>query len=365
VEEIRARGGAVSFRDFMELALYHSDNGYYSSKEPSYGRAGDYLTAPSASPWYAEVLAAFVADIAGRVGAVTIVDLGSGDGSFVAHLSSARASEGKRWIRELVSIERSESMRRHQLERFRATVPSIRVLAPGADFESSGPLLFHASELYDAMPVHRVVGRGSEIRELWVELFEGELRWSERPASHAVVDYFAGHDVTLKDGQIAEANLAAEATHRAALGRASSEGLALTLDYGYDAARLYDPRGRAGGSLATYRGHRVGRDPLRAPGVDDLTAHVNWNDLRRGAQQAGWSEIGFWPLAEFLVRAGIGRVVDDGGIGMSADLDARTVTERQEVKRLLDPDGMGSDLKVLVQGRGEIVEVASDSLDLP
>ena len=71
-----------------------------------------------------------------------------------------------------------------------------------------------------------------------------------------------------------------------------------------------------------------------------------------------------WPLAEFLVRAGISDELEERGLGMEADLDAATITARQEVKRLLDPEGMGSDLKMLVQAKGEMIEVASGALAL-
>jgi SAM-dependent MidA family methyltransferase len=179
-----------------------------------------------------------------------------------------------------------------------------------------------------------------------------------------VVAYFARHDVTLEDGQVGEADLGAEALHRRVLHRARGAGLCLVLDYGYDARRLYDPRGRRGGSLATFSRHRVGRDPLLTPGEVDLTAHVNWDDLRRAAAAAGWTELGLWPLAEFLVRSGIGEELEAVGLGMEAELDAATVSARQEVKRLLDPDGMGSDLKMLVQARGELADIAARALAL-
>ncbi len=93
----------------------------------------------------------------------------------------------------------------------------------------------------------------------------------------------------------------------------------------------------------------------------DLTAHVNWDDLRRAAR-GPWREIGLWSLAEFLVRAGIGHELEDRGLGMEAEIDADTYSQRQEIKRLLDPEGMGADLKVMVQARGEAVEIATEVL---
>jgi len=185
--------------------------------------------------------------------------------------------------------------------------------------------------------------------------------WRRRPAGPELVRYFVEHDVGLADGQIAEVNPAAESSHRAVL-ESAGEGLVAVLDYGYEASRLYDPRGRRHGSLVSYRRHRVGRDLLDAPGEQDLTAHVNWDDLRRAATTCGWDEIGLMSLAEFLVRAGIGERLDEARFGPDADLDADTVAARQEVKRLLDPEGMGSDLKVLIQGRGRLGEIAAEML---
>ena len=116
--------------------------------------------------------------------------------------------------------------------------------------------------------------------------------------------------------------------------------------------------------MSTFHNHELGRDPLTLPGEVDLTAHVNWDDLRGAADQVTWREIGLWQLAEFLVRAGIADVLEEHGLGMEADLDAATITARQEVKRLLDPEGMGSDLKMLVQANGDMVDIASKALSL-
>ena len=116
--------------------------------------------------------------------------------------------------------------------------------------------------------------------------------------------------------------------------------------------------------MSTFHRHELGRDPLISPGEVDLTAHVNWDDLRDAAARAAWREIGLWPLAEFLVRAGIAEGLEERGLGMEADLDAATIIARQEVKRLLDPEGMGSDLKMLVQAKGDFIEVASRALSL-
>ena len=366
--EIAARGGAVPFDEYMELALYHPAQGYYASDTVRYGRAGDFLTAPTASGWYARVVARLLRKIAAERGRLRLADAASGDGSFLEKLLESFGVDAGEVIAEVISVERSPAMRSLQSERLAQAPVAVRMIRGVEQLgRFPGPTVIHASEFYDAQPVTRVVGRRGGLREQWVIAPEGRLEWQEKPARTEVVAYFERHGVVLEEGQIAEANLGAATVHRRLLAAVGEQGLALVLDYGYETRRLYDARGRRGGSLATFHRHRVGRDPLENPGEVDLTAHVNWDDLRHAADAEGWVEVGLWPLAEFLVRAGIEQELADRGLGMEAELDADTVTARQEVKRLLDPEGMGSDLKVLVQAKGEMVETARSvlSFELP
>ncbi len=363
VDEIEARGGSVPFDEFMELALYDPGHGYYSGATPRYGRGGDYLTAPTASEWYTRVLARVLSATARGVGPLRLVDVASGDGSLITGVLESLGACANEVLADIVSVERSEAMRSRQIECLGTVPVSIRWVSAISELEPKPePRMLHASELYDAQPVARVVGRGSGLRELWVGVDGESLSWAEHPPREEVAAYFKRHGVALEDGQIAEANLTAEAMHRRLLDTAGEHGMCLVLDYGYEARRLYDPRGRGGGSLTTFHRHRLGRDPLESPGEIDLTAHVNWDDLRLAADSGGWTEIGLWPLAEFLVRAGLSDELEERGLGMDADLDAATITARQEIKRLLDPEGMGSDLKVLIQAKGEMVKVAKSVL---
>lgn len=347
---IEERGGEISFAEFMELALYDPAHGYYSGSEPRYGRSGDFLTAPSASPWYSRVLAAFVSELAGQSGPVTFVDLAAGDGGLLIGLSEALGGRAEEVLARRVAVERSPSMRDRLIRSLEGAAEVFTGL--GEAGEPTGPVVIHASELYDALPVERVVADDCGLNELWVTLANGSLGWKQQKARKRVAEYFSGHSVTLEPGQIAEACLTAQDSHMRHIGWAGADALMLTLDYGYEARRLYDARGRRQGSLACYHRHQLSRDPLKSPGEQDITAHVNWDDLRRVAQIEGWEEIGLWPLAEFLVRAGLEEVAETFDLGMEAPMNSRTIRERQEIKRLLDPEGMGSDLKMLIQGRG-------------
>lgn len=358
--EIARLGGALSFRDFMEVALYHPRHGYYCSEQPRYGRGGDYLTAPTASSWYAAVHRHWLVGLAEVLGPLTVVDIASGDGSYLAGLLKGETAD---FLERTVSVERSDPLRVLQAERFATAVevvPSLQEAPPPRQ-----AAVLHLSELYDAMPVHRVVQRDDGLKEMWVISEVGTLGWRERPAPAELEGYLRRHGVSLEVGQIAEINPLAHDFHRQLLRWAGGHGVALTLDYGYPAARLYDPRGRRFGSLACYRAHRLTRDPLDAPGEQDLTAHVNWDDLRQAGDAEGWREIGLYPLAELLVRAGLTAVVEARGLGLTAEITGATYSARQEIKRLLDPDGMGADLKVLVQAAPEVAGVVAETLGNP
>lgn len=342
----------------MELALYHPEHGYYTSGRSPWGRDGDYLTAPTASRWYGATVAGLIARLAGATGPFRLIDLAAGNGVFLESVLAAAGTGVSDMLTGIVAVERSPARRREIGGRFAgAAVPVEAVSAIRGD---SVRAVVHASELYDAMPVHRVDGNAAGLRERTVVVAGDRLDWGSRPAAPELVAYLASHGVELEEGQVAEINLDAERYHRALL-KGVEEGLVMVLDYGYPAARLYDSRGRRRGSLATYRRHELGVDPLDSPGERDLTAHVNIDDLRRAAD-GEWTEIGFMPLAEFLVRAGIEELLDQRGLGMEAELDAETVGARQEIKLLLDPEGMGSDLKMLIQGRGELAEIADRML---
>lgn len=356
-EIIRERGGAVSFHDFMELALYHPEHGYYRAGPVRFGRDGDFMTAPTASPWYARTVAHLLRRLAVAGERWTVVDLAAGDGSFLADLAGALASGAGSPLASLVGVERSSSLRHAIGDRLAPLACPLRAVGDVAELGPfDGPVLAHASELYDALPVYRVMRRGGTLLELWVAAGAAGLEWLEKPAGAHLAAYLTGHGISLDDGQVAEIGLATAALHRRVLEACGPTAVALILEYGYPARRLYDPRGRRHGSLVAYRRHRPGRDVLAAPGESDLTAHVNLDDLELAARSAGWRELGVMPLAEGLVRAGLAEVLEAAGLGPEAPLGAATLTARQEVKRLLDPDGMGSDLKLVVQATPTMAE---------
>ena len=145
VDEIEARGGAVPFDEFMELALYDPEHGYYSGSAPRYGRGGDYLTAPTASEWYARVLARVLSSAARGVGPLRLVDVASGDGSFIAGVLESLGASATRVLDDVVSVERSENERSRQTDRLAEAPISVRWIEYASELKPGpGPTVVHA-----------------------------------------------------------------------------------------------------------------------------------------------------------------------------------------------------------------------------
>lgn len=318
--------GPIPFAEFMERALYGA-GGYYAVERPPIGRRGDFITGSRSRLFAAathRLLAALDRDLGARA---QMLEVGYGDGRHLGHL---------------VELGRRDVAGHDRVR---------RPLPPGVEWRpdlvpGSVRGLVFSYELFDAQPVHRLIGREGGFRELWVGIDEEAeperpFVWCERPPSTpALTDLVAGVDPV--DGQIVDVAPAVADLYRQ-LAATLEEGLLVTCDYGYRRARLMDPRVRRHGTLACYRDHTVHRDPFVDVGRQDLTAHVDFTTLTETGEAAGLCTLGFFKLAEWLT-----------GLGIFDDLQGADRSVTEEAQRLLDPAGMGSEIKVLVQARGEI-----------
>jgi SAM-dependent MidA family methyltransferase len=358
VAEVRRRG-RVSFARFMELALYHPEAGYYtrprSGAGPT-GRCGDFLTAPTASPVFARTIGSLVQQLAAELGEpVTFVELGGGEGWFLSVFLDQLRERRAAAVRRVIVTEAAPWARARTVERCR-DVEAVASLAEAR--WPDGPVVLFASELYDAVPVHRVTVRDGALAEFFVEADKhGILHWSlGEPSAPEIMTYLGECGLSLAEGQVAEIRPTARELHAEHLRWCGHGGVALVLDYGHPGRRLYDPRARRGGSLVGYRGHALVEDVLADPGETDITAHVNFDDLERGAADAGWERGVLRPLGSFLTIHGALSLLPSR-IASGEPLSPAEWGALGEVKRLLLPTGMGTDLKVLAQGRGQAWQV--------
>jgi SAM-dependent MidA family methyltransferase len=329
------REGPISFADFMEAALYDPEAGYYSRGAPI-GEGGDFVTSPSVSPAFAATLARRFADDASVLGGLLdFVEVGAGEGRFLAYFREALESDHP----AVAGRTRLTAVERGRAAREKLSALPVRVLANVEELpERSVVGWIFANELYDALPVARVRGATAGLEELRVGTDADRFVWVAEPAPAPWLDRLARSGVTLEPGQVAEVRLLAAELHRR-LARALTRGRLVVFDYGHRARTLFHPLARPGGTLAAHRGGRRGGDPLERPGEQDLTAHVDWDELVSAGEAEGLESDGPIRQGRFLSEAGVFDFARDEG-------------EKWRAYRLVDPAGMGDEISVLVQSRG-------------
>ncbi len=335
----------ISFREYVERCLYDPGHGYYIGGAGVRARHADYITAPSISPTFGWALGRLARELADRLEgeSVTIVDIGCGDGSLIRSIAES-CGPGPRYV----GIDRSLSFVPDALRDGGAIAFGTSLDAVPRDAAT----LVVSNELFDAIPYSRVVRREDGLHELGVTLAAGRLDWCETPAPPDLVGYFTQRDVELRVGQFADVTPEWGKAYREICDRIG-RGLVVTFDYGFPAKQLFDPRIRMYGTAAAYRGHEVHRDLFADPGRQDLTAHVNFDDLERAGNDLGFSTMVFTRQARFLLSIGITdhplfAPVEERDFGKALAMQV----EREKARQLVLPDGIGDEIRVLVQGKG-------------
>ena len=346
------RAGPLSFHDWMAAALYDEREGYYCRRDREvWGRAGDYRTSAERSFLFAATLARYFAGLHERLGAPrqwTVWECGAGAGRFARRVLDTLAQDyphvfsATRYVIDEVSA-RARAAARELLAPFAARVEFRRLEAQRAPLAAG---VIFANELLDAFPAQRVVARCGKVLELCVGLDEHDnFVWLERePGSPLLAEYFARAGVRLAEGQIAEANLAAEQWIKKAAA-AFRRGFLVLIDYGAEAAELYDAALRPEGTLRALRRHQFAAI-LAQPGEQDLTASVDWTTVKRAGAEAGLKIELFARQDQFLLRAGILDVLES--LTARAGDAAETASLRLDAREMILPGGMSQSFQALV-----------------
>lgn len=346
VSRIKAEGH-IAFRDFMEIALYHPELGYYCSPGEKMGPQGDYMTSPEVSSIFGTLVGRQLREmweIMGRPATFQIVEGGAGSGSLARDILwwASRSTPEFAASIEYIIVELSGVMKSLQRSTLaRATNVTWTDELPD-DIE--GCVL--TNELLDAFPVHRVTVRDGALREIFVTwhddgFFEEDLR----PPAPEVVSYFELLGLLPGEGCTAEVNLESMRWMQRA-GRALRRGYVMTFDYGYAAADLYAPW-RTGGTLLCFYRHNASSDPYSRIGKQDMTSHVDFTSLIAAGEQASLTTVGLTDQSSFVERMGIDEAMKPPE---GVDLEGY-YTRRRQVTELLDPGGLGR-IKLLVKSRG-------------
>lgn len=316
---------AINIAEYMNLCLAHPQHGYYMTRDP-FGLAGDFTTAPEISQMFGEIIGAWVVDIWHKMGSPAdfiLLECGPGRGTLMADmLRVAAKASGFLSSARIILQEISPVLKAKQGETLGSGITWIAGLD---EIPPALPLIIIANEFLDALPVHQVIRRAANWHERVISLTpEGLLCFTEQEMPQDLRP-FAPPDAP--DNLIVEISPARlhYLGHCAVLIRARG-GAGLWIDYG--AAHTGH-----GDTLQAARAHSFA-DPLAAPGLADLTTHVDFEVLRAAALSAGVSCPRVVTQGAFLTSLGIAH--------RAAKLD-----RADDMHRLVAPDQMGHLFKVL------------------
>jgi SAM-dependent MidA family methyltransferase len=350
------RDGPISFRDWMQAALYDERDGYYCRPDRiPQGRAGDYRTAPESSPlfaatfaWYFSKLFAELFVELGSPPTWTIFEAGAGGGEFAyGILNSLRANYPKVFsATSYVIDEVSPTARRRASERLSEFAERL-IFQRLVEIEDPaiGGVCF-SNELIDAFPVHRVIMRNGRLSELCVGLKQDDFVWVERDPEQRVAEYCRRVELRLSEGQIAEINLEAEEFISRAAGL-FERGFLITVDYGAERSELLDSPDRFEGTLRAFHRHHLIDNALARPGEQDLTATVDWTQIKEVGRRAGLRAVRLERLDQFLLSEGLA--------GLLSEMLSRTQDQVEALRlstgarEMIMPHGLAASFQVLVQ----------------
>jgi SAM-dependent MidA family methyltransferase len=370
----------ITFAEYMDLVLYHSQHGYYASNTAKIGAQGDFFTSPHLSADFGELLAEQFVDMwhcLGKPVPFTLVEMGAGQGLL--------AGDVLRYLRDRYSdcfevleyfiVEKSAALRAEQQQRLQAW-NQIRNCVSWCTLEeiaiASITGCCFSNELVDALPVHQITVQDGQLQEVYVTVTEAvpnRFSFAEvtaAPSTPHLAEYFNLVNIELPtqaypEGYRSEVNLAALDWLSTVADRLQ-RGYLLTIDYGYTAARYYNPA-RHQGTLQCYYRHTLNANPYQQVGQQDLTAHVDFTALERHGDRCGFNTLGFIQQGLFLMALGLGDRI--AALSKTETQDSQeilnTLRRRDALHSLMNPMGLGN-FGVLIQSKGLTAEEQTRSL---
>lgn len=345
VQRIRANGGRVSFGDYMHQVLYGPRLGYYVAGNEKFGPHGDFVTAPEVSPLFGRVVANQCAEVL-AAGGGAILELGAGSGALAASLLERLGERGELPERYVI-LEVSSELAGRQRELLIPLAEALSIEISWIDRlpeRFSGVIL--ANEVADALPVERFQRGDEEVMQQFVEVdSEGHLvgAWAvaSDALSNAVADIEADLGRRLPTGYRSEVSLGLPGWV-SELVASLENGLFLIFDYGLP-RREYYAADRSGGWLRCHFRHHAHESPFIYPGIQDLTAWVDFSAIAKVAALQGFEVSGFVTQAMFLLSGGL----DNEFARFEQGSAVEQLELAQQVKRLTLPSEMGETFKCI------------------
>ncbi len=344
--DIRHNSGWISFSRFMELALYTPGLGYYGGGAAKLGKEGDFTTAPEITPLFGQTLAHVTADLMAKT-APQIIEFGAGSGKLARDILTELADMNVP-VHRYAIVELSGELRARQKSMLRG-FPQVTWLE---QFPPSFSGVVIGNEVLDAMPAHLVVKTAQGWKERGIGLTPKGFVYRDRPCASWMIGQIPQAD-TLPVGYVTEVHpisisfMKSLAEMICAGHDSTGHGAAaILIDYGFPAHEYYLPQ-RSQGTLMCHYRHHSHDDPFYLPGLQDITAHVDFTAMARTAIEGGLDIAGYMSQAAFLLDAGIGDLL----LRTPPTDKLRYLPQANAVQKLTSPAEMGELFKVLVVGK--------------
>jgi len=340
--------GKITFADFMELALYHPEYGYYTSGKDKIGKRGDYYTSSDVHSVFGELIARQLEQMWRILGSsrFTIVEIGAGKGWLCHDILSHIKNEYPGFFEKIdyKIVEISQDLIQRQSDTLKGLEGKVSWESFSEGGFSFNPIegCFLSNEFVDSLPVHQVLVEDNCLKEIYVTTTDGVFCEKIGELSNPELEnYFKELKINLKDGQRAEVNLKALDWIKN-IYRCLNRGFVITIDYGHLANDLYSDE-RYRGTLICYYEHTTSENPYERVGNQDITSHVNFSSIIDEGIKSGLSTTGFVRQSNFLIALGILNKMN----AVQGD-----ISKLLTMKNLFLPGGMGDVFKVLIQHKG-------------
>jgi SAM-dependent MidA family methyltransferase len=339
------QNGPISLYEYMNQVLYAPGLGYYSAGSHKIGPQGDFITAPEISPVFAACLAKQCAQVLAELDQPIILELGAGLGTLAVdlllNLEQSNSLPVEYWI-----LEPSAELRQRQTLQCQARCPHLinRIkwldTLPQQDF--NGIIL--GNEVIDALPVSCFKIKHSQAIEMGVDFINQKFQWAELDSNNlklqSKLETIQRDHGPLPEQYCSEVNLMLP-EWLSSISAHLRTGIMLWIDYGYPRASYYHPS-RSSGTLMCYYRHHAHSDPFLYPGLQDITAHVDFTALAEAGISAGFELSGYISQAMFLINCGLEQIIQ------TTKLD---ISEQTKLKKLISPQQMGENFKVMALSR--------------
>ena len=346
--EIQSHDNWMSFNDYMQLALFAPQLGYYTGGSHKIGSAGDFVTAPSLTPLFGLTLARQIEPVL-RQSAGNVYEFGAGTGELAVSLLAGLQPDA---LQHYYIMDVSPELKQRQLALIREKTPQH---ADKVVFLDSLPDAFDGviigNEVLDAMASEVIRWTETGIEQMGVSIVDEQFTWSQRPVSDERILTEALRIQPDKQPYTSELHLN-QTAFIATLAQKLVRGAIIMIDYGFDEAQYYHPQRSMGTLIGHYR-HHVVDDPFFWPGLMDLTCHVNFTAMAQAAVDNDLDLIGYTSQAHFLFNLGITEVLlaEHPDVNSKAYLQAASA-----MQKLVAPHEMGELFKVIAMGKGVDVD---------